>query len=65
MSRIKLPALCGLTSPPQYPSQNLSNLSGLWLLAKFDSAVITSDWNAEGSEGNGKGVGAEDSPLPE
>ena len=36
---------------------NLLNLSGNWLLAKFDSTVITSVWNAEGSERDGEGVG--------
>lgn len=34
------------------------------LLAKFVNAVITSDWNAEGSE-DGEGVGGEDLRLRE
>ena len=44
--------------------ENRSNLSGMVLLAKFVNAVITSDWNAEGSE-DGEGVGGEDLRLRE
>ena len=43
---------------------NRSNLSEMVLLAKFVSTVITSDWNAEGSE-DGEGEGGEDLSLRE
>ena len=51
-----------MTSRHLCPQQTAKNLSGMVLLAKFVSAVITSDLNAEGS-GDGEGEGGEDLSL--